>query len=67
MVLDDMGLDDMGLCDSPNIIPPTYRIRLRRTGDRVSGAPLKAPLRGRMMWIDVDNGEAAICAGAQPE
>jgi len=41
MGLDDMGLDDMGLCDSPNIIPPAYRIRLRRTGDRVSGAPLK--------------------------
>jgi hypothetical protein len=50
-----MGLgdddDNMGLCDSPNMIPPAYRIGLRCTGDRVSGAPVKTPLRGRMMWI----------------
>jgi hypothetical protein len=65
--LDDMVLDDMGLCDSPNMIPPAYPIRLGRTGARVSGAPLKAQLRGRIMWIGVDNGEAAIRADVQPE
>jgi hypothetical protein len=56
MVLDDMVLGDMGRCDSPNMIPPAYLIRLRRIGARIGGAPLKAQLRGRIMWIGVDNG-----------
>jgi hypothetical protein len=67
MGLDDMGLDDMGRCDSPNIIPPAYPIRLGRTGVSRQWRPLKAQLRGGMMWIDVDNGETAIRAAAQPE